>query len=131
MYCACCGTQNDDNAWKCLSCGSVLARPGDAPVYHQQVVAKPPGSGLAIASFVLSLVGIVSCGVASIVGLVLGIVALRDIDASEGQVGGRGMAVAGIWISAITMAGWVIGLVLHLALMALWWPWIRMVTPGQ
>lgn len=24
MYCHNCGTQNDDNAWKCVSCGTVL-----------------------------------------------------------------------------------------------------------
>jgi len=41
MYCARCGTQNHDNAWRCVSCGSVLERPGEVQAYQQPVVQVP------------------------------------------------------------------------------------------
>jgi predicted secreted protein len=30
MYCKKCGSQNDDNAWKCIRCGEVLQQGGGA-----------------------------------------------------------------------------------------------------
>jgi len=33
MYCTKCGTQNDDNAWKCIRCGNILQY---APEFPQQ-----------------------------------------------------------------------------------------------
>jgi Domain of unknown function (DUF4190) len=57
---------------------------------------------LAIGSLVASLIGIIPflCGVGSIVGIVLGIVALNQIkDSGEG---GRQMAIAGIAVGAAT-----------------------------
>ena len=36
MYCSQCGTQNDDNAWKCVQCGAPLAREAE-PTFHEQV----------------------------------------------------------------------------------------------
>jgi hypothetical protein len=29
MYCSKCGSPNDDNAWNCVQCGEVLARPSE------------------------------------------------------------------------------------------------------
>lgn len=57
-------------------------------------------SGLAIASLVLGILGIISCGVTALVGLVLGIVALVRINRSGGAQKGHGFAVAGIAVSA-------------------------------
>lgn len=77
-------------------------------------------SGLAIASLVLGLVGIVfdfipGLGIVAllcaIVGLILGIVAKSQISNSNGQIGGSGMATAGIVLSIIVLALWVILLV--------------------
>lgn len=53
-------------------------------------------NGLAIASLVTSLAGLATCGLTSIVGIILGVVALNQIR-SSGQEG-RGFALAGIWI---------------------------------
>jgi len=78
------------------------------------VPSKPKTSGLAIASLILGIVGGCSLGVLSIVGLVLGIVAAKKIKASGGAMGGRGMAVAGIVLSIVT-------LILGLVLAALGW----------
>ncbi|WP_067648313.1 DUF4190 domain-containing protein [Nocardia harenae] len=55
-------------------------------------------NGLAIASLIVSLVGLCTC-LGSIVGIVLGIMALNQIKERGGQEG-RNMALAGIWIGA-------------------------------
>jgi len=31
MYCRKCGTQNDDNAWKCIKCGEILQMVSQSP----------------------------------------------------------------------------------------------------
>jgi len=57
-------------------------------------------NGIAIASLVVSLVPV--CGANAIVALVLGIVALNQIKHTD--QGGRGLAIAGIVISAVQLA---------------------------
>jgi hypothetical protein len=69
---------------------------GYAP-YPYPVAA--PFNGLAIASFVLSLVWLY--GVGSILALVFGLVALRQITRTGQR--GRGLAIAGVVISAVTI----------------------------
>jgi len=81
------------------------------------VPSKPKTSGLAIASLILGIVGGCSLGLLSIVGLVLGIVASKKIKASGGTIGGRGMAVAGIIISIVTL---ILGLVLAGGVFVAW-----------
>jgi hypothetical protein len=58
----------------------------------------------AIIAFVLALVGPFSSGLLNIVAIVLGALALREIAASGGAQGGRGLALAAIWISAVFLA---------------------------
>ena len=60
-------------------------------------------SGEAIASLVTGIFWIF--GLLSIVGIVLGLRALRTIDASDGAVGGRGLAIAGIAIGVAGLGG--------------------------
>jgi hypothetical protein len=57
-------------------------------------------SGLAIASLVLGIVWLF--GLSSIAAIVLGVRAMREIDAAQGALGGRALAVAGV---AIGLAG--------------------------
>ena len=59
-------------------------------------------NSLAIASLVASVIGILPfvCGLGSIIGIVLGVVALNQIKTS-GE-GGRGLAIAGIAVGAVT-----------------------------
>ncbi len=59
-----------------------------------------PTSGMAITSLVLGIMGFVCAGITALVGLVLGIIALRRINKSQGRLGGRGLAIAGISVSA-------------------------------
>jgi hypothetical protein len=63
--------------------------------------SPPPASGLAIASLVASLIPFLLLG--QITGLILGIVALRKIKQSQGTVGGKGFAIAGVTISGLIL----------------------------
>ncbi|GMA24783.1 hypothetical protein GCM10025864_25420 [Luteimicrobium album] len=71
---------------------------------------QAPMSGLAIASFVLSLVWL--WGVGSILALVFGLVALRQIKRTGQR--GRGFAIAGVVISGVTILLLVLGVTLFL-----------------
>lgn len=57
--------------------------------------------GLAIASLVLGIASWALCGFASIVGLVLGIVATRRAVSFPAEYRGKGMAIAGICLNGI------------------------------
>ncbi|MDP9098292.1 MAG: DUF4190 domain-containing protein [Verrucomicrobiota bacterium] len=69
---------------------------------------SPPASGLAIGSLVASLIPLMLLG--QITGLILGIIALRKIKQSQGTVGGKGFAIAGVTISGLILL-FVIGVV--------------------
>jgi len=60
-----------------------------------------PASGLAIGSLVASLIPFLLLG--QITGLILGIIALRRIKESNGTIGGRGFAIAGVTISSVIL----------------------------
>lgn len=62
---------------------------------------SPPVSGLAIGSLVASLIPLMLLG--QITGLILGIIALRKIKQSQGTVGGKGFAIAGVTISGLIL----------------------------
>lgn len=79
------------------------------PAYSQQYA--PPGasyapagptSGMAIASLICSLLGI------GIVGVILGHLALNEINKSNGYMQGRGLAIAGLIIGYLQIAAVVI-----------------------
>ena len=66
---------------------------------------SPPTPGNAIASLILGIIGIVLCPiVTSVVGLILGYGAKKEIDNSGGRLGGRGVAMGGIITSWIGLA---------------------------
>jgi len=72
------------------------------PVYVQTPVIvttqAASTSGWAIASFVCSLLGI------SLLGVIFGHVALSEINKSNGMVGGKGLAIAGLILGYIPLA---------------------------
>lgn len=90
MFCADCGEKLLPGGTFCSKCGSRI--PGSGSLSVQQ--SSSSYSTLAITAFVLSFL-------IPIVGLVLGIVAQREIDASGGRLGGRGLAVAAVVINVI------------------------------
>lgn len=83
--------------------------------YYCRACAQVPerASGLAISSFVVSIVGVVFCGVVSIVGMIMGIVENSRINRGESTEVGRGYAKAAIVIGALSFALGVFGLILY------------------
>ncbi|MEU5913235.1 DUF4190 domain-containing protein [Micromonospora sp. NPDC047527] len=91
------------------------APPGYPPSYPGYGYPAPPKTnGLAIASLVLALVGVTSCGITSPIGAILGHVAQKQIRAS-GE-GGEGMAKAGIIVGWILTALMVLGIGAYIAI---------------
>ena len=90
--------------------------PGSYPPPYQGSYGYPydpygqsPASGTngkAIAALVTSLAGLFFCGVPSVVGLILGIIAMRETKRT-GQ-DGHGMALAGVVIGALAVVGWLL-----------------------
>ncbi|WP_061300257.1 DUF4190 domain-containing protein [Herbidospora cretacea] len=68
--------------------------------------APRPTNGLAVASLVMGLIGLVLCGLTAILGVIFGHMALSRIKTSGEE--GHGLAVAGLVISYITIGLWVI-----------------------
>lgn len=103
---------------------------GGPPVYPPQTYAPQPlgatpkTEGLAVASLVCALSGIVlwfACGIgffATIAAIPLGIIARTRIRESNGQLAGDGMALAGLIIGSILTALGVIGIVAWIVLIA-------------
>ncbi len=94
----------------CPSCGQTLTAPGSPPAVPPETLQyattlRERRAGLAIASCVLGIVGFCTIGIAGIVGVILGIVALVKAS-NEPQVDrGRGFAIAGIVTGAVSLLG--------------------------
>ena len=125
-YCYNCGTQLPENANNCPSCGikteveqTEYSNPEQtnniSPEMMQQYnayVLQNRTNSLALVGFILSIVfSLFTCGLLSIVGLVLSIVGLTEINKTGEK--GKGFAIAGIIISAIS-----IGLIIFFILLA-------------
>ncbi len=109
MFCPHCGAQNHDYANKCASCGVELPPQQQAPQYQQYQMPAAPAktSPLAIWSLVLGIVGCVTCVLAvltGIPGIILGVLGLKQTKNSPTEYSGGGLAVAGIVVSAISLA---------------------------
>lgn len=80
--------------------------------YPQAPPPPPQTNGLAIASLVLSLLGLV--GILPLLGTILGLIfgysARNQIVQSRGTQGGEGLAKAGIIIGWVTLGIWALGI---------------------
>ncbi|MGE7467634.1 DUF4190 domain-containing protein [Brevundimonas sp. NPDC003935] len=79
--------------------------------YGQQGYGMPPQqprstNGMAVASLVLGIIGLIFCGITSIPGVILGHIALNRIKKTGEE--GSGMAVGGLVTSYITVVIWVL-----------------------
>jgi hypothetical protein len=103
--CPICQQEIHDAAIKCRYCKNWLVSShlgGDA--YPGVCIQPPNTSGMAIASMVLGILWIYWVG--SIVALILGYLALREIRRDPQRIEGRGMAIAGIilgWVGIVTL----------------------------
>ena len=68
---------------------------------------QPVGTnGKAIAALVTSVGGLFACGVPSIIGLILGIIAMRETKRTGQE--GHGMALAGVIVGVLAIVGWIL-----------------------
>jgi hypothetical protein len=96
--------------------------PGAGYGYDPYRPMKPPGTnGMAIAALVSSLLGLTCCGLSSIVGVIIGVIAMRETKRT-GQ-DGWGIALAGTIIGALVVAGLLVYMLLYIGLVASGWQW--------
>jgi hypothetical protein len=83
-----------------------------APEQQWSPPARSGSSGKAIAALVLGIVGVVPfcplLAICSLLALIFGILARKEITASGGMISGGGMALAGIILGAVGLALWVV-----------------------
>jgi hypothetical protein len=88
-----------------------------ADPYDPYRAGRPAGTnGMAIGALVTSLVGLFFCGLPSLAGLVLGIVAMRETRRTGQE--GHGIALAAVIIGAMVLAGWILYALIVLAVAA-------------
>jgi|WetSurMetagenome_2_1015567.scaffolds.fasta_scaffold605978_2 uncharacterized membrane protein YvbJ len=111
MYCVKCGTENSEDSTFCKKCGMGLSleTPTSHESYDQNVSVKPRKSKLAVASLVLSIVGIL-INPCIVLAIIFGGIAISKTG-KDPSLSGRGMAIAGIVIGIIGAILWLIGLV--------------------
>lgn len=79
---------------------SGAAIPPMTPAYE---ASPPKTSGLAIASLVVGIISFLTFGITSIIGLVMGIIALAQINRNKESKAGLGLAIAGVVTSGAAM----------------------------
>lgn len=95
--------------------GDANATPPSPPLPYGQYPPPPPlasTNGFAVAALVLGIVWL--GGLGSILALVFGSVAKKQIDRSAGRQGGRGMAIAGVvlgWVGIAALIPFIVGAV--------------------
>jgi hypothetical protein len=102
MLCPKCGAENAYNTQYCRECGERL--PDAVPDQGQPTPDLPagaPSTALAVTALVLSCAGFVTCGLLSIFGLVLGIVALLRARREPLRFGGEGVAIAAVTVGGV------------------------------
>ncbi len=122
MECPKCGYLMDDTTTECPRCAraaqaplllppavpqvtSYTAAPGSAGMGNSGTAALPRTCGFATGALVCGLAGLCTGGVSALVGLVLGIIALVQINHNPRQLKGRGLAISGIVVSLLMVAG--------------------------
>lgn len=103
--------------WQPLLQVPELANPHAPPVYYSHPTGMLRTSGLAISSLVCGIVGLLTCLIlAGIPAVICGHMALNQINQEPTQIGGRGMAIAGLIMGYLQLLCCVAALVLFFSL---------------
>lgn len=78
-----------------------VAAPTMPPSLPTAPAAPAKTSAMAISSLVLGILGVFTCGITALIGLILGIIAMVKVKNSDGKLGGNGIALAGVIVSGI------------------------------
>lgn len=103
MFCSKCGAEMGAMAQVCAKCGQPMAAIQSGGVAAAPALVAPSNSGKAIASLVLGILWL--GGLGSILAVVFGVIARKEIKASGGALKGDGMALAGLILGIIGIAG--------------------------
>lgn len=107
MFCKNCGKEINDGAVVCPNCGVAT----DNMVKASAPAAAPAQKNtMALVGFILSLLGF------NVIALILSIIGYQNVKKPEYNGDGKGFAIAGIIISAISVAAYVIGIASCVAL---------------
>lgn len=124
-FCVNCGAQVDENTKFCSNCGKGVDEKveevvkTEATTVNAEPIQNTDGKktdGLAIAAFVVSLVGLLIFGLpCGIISLCLGIPALRRIKLLGEK--GRGLAIAGIAVGGFDIGAVLLATILRMAVL--------------
>jgi prepilin-type processing-associated H-X9-DG protein len=113
MYCPKCGAENTEDVKLCSACGEALATQAAGSA------ADAKTSRLAITSLVLGISSILCAIVTAVPAIIFGIVSLVKINNSDGRLKGKGLAIAGISVSAVMLIIFVVAMLLAILMPAL------------
>ncbi|WP_311921919.1 DUF4190 domain-containing protein [Microbispora sp. H10836] len=89
--------------------------PPSGPYGYQPPLGRKT-NGMAVTSLIMGIVGLLLCGFTAILGVIFGHVSLSQIKRTNEE--GRGMAIAGLVLSYVGLAGWIIFAVIWLGVFA-------------
>ena len=101
MNCQRCGDTNPDNAVFCLNCGFRFEKGAD-----NAVPSSGLKKGMAVAALVIGILNIFLFGLfglGAITGVIIGFLALGKIRKAPMEYGGKGMAIAGLTLSGLSV----------------------------
>jgi len=136
MFCAKCGTQVEEGSKFCQKCGTpvgqTITQPQTASAQPQMASAQPvnfqpaatiKNSGMAVASLVLGIVGLVFPFIPiipSILAIIFGALGMGQVNRSNGMLKGKGMATAGIILGIVAFI-WIIVMIIWVGFS---WNWM-------
>ena len=92
-----------------IASDSMANSPYAPPAYAGDLQPPLTTSGLAVVSMILSILGLLTCFVPSIGGVICGHLALREMAKPHARLRGRGMAIAGLIIGYLVVGLMVLG----------------------
>jgi len=72
VLCPNCGTENEEDSKFCQSCGQEIIKKSDS-----EIIEEKSSTLLIVLGYILSILGIFSMGILSVIGLIIGIVLYR------------------------------------------------------
>jgi len=124
VYCPNCGAQNTEGSNYCQGCGKALIAATQSP---PPIIAYPSPStplrveqrtsGMAVAALIMGIIGffITLC---SILAIIFGAIGMNETKKSP-EIGGHGMAVAGLVLGIISIVFWVFLVLFFIFLLSL------------
>ncbi len=78
VLCPNCGTENDENSKFCQNCGQeIIKKPTSENIEVNESIQEKSSTLLIVLGYILSILGIFSIGILSVISLIIGIVLYR------------------------------------------------------